>query len=61
LGLIQASQPPQQESTNTLSIELGAIDRPINLMLNFGGRLGMNLGEKRPETSNKLLWRPLSK
>jgi hypothetical protein len=46
LGLIQTSQPSQQESTNTLSIELGAIDRPTNLLLNFRGRLGMNLSEK---------------
>ena len=61
LGFVQTSQPSQQKSTNTPSIELGTIDRPINLLLNFRGRLGMNLSKKGPKTPNKLLWRPLSK
>ena len=45
LGFVQTSQPSQQKSTNTPSIELGTIDRPINLLLNFRGRLGMNLSK----------------
>jgi len=50
-----------QESTNSLGIELGAINWPINLLLNIGGCLGINLSEKGPETSNKLLARPFAK